>query len=226
MQPPVRGVVVSCIRAVSTLASRGCSLSRALLSLAAADFTVFHAIGIVLACWAVLVTFLGITRPDFPGKVKSGGEKAVLGISVLLAFAVIGTAIGTVKGEKKEQATASEFKAKSNPKPSPTAGASAPTPTQKGASQLKLTADPTGNLKFNTDALSAKAGTVRITLTNPSPVNHNITLQTPQGVKGGPTVGKGRTSTVVAPVKPGSYAYYCSVPGHREGGMQGTLTVK
>jgi uncharacterized cupredoxin-like copper-binding protein len=27
-------------------------------------------------------------------------------------------------------------------------------------------------------------------------------------------------------VKPGEYVYYCSVPGHREGGMEGTLTVK
>jgi plastocyanin len=214
------------MRAVCPLAARRCSLSRALLSLAATDFTAFHVIGIVLAAWAVLLTFLGVTRPDFPGKVKGGGERAVLGISVVLALGAIGTAIGTAKTEKKEEPEAAKSKAEANPPPSPTAGAGGPTATQKGASQLKLTADPTGNLKFNTDALSAKAGAVRITLTNPSPVDHNVTLQTPQGVKGGPTVGKGGTSTVSAQLKPGSYVYYCSVPGHREGGMQGKLTVK
>lgn len=187
-----------------------------------ADFTAFHAVGIVFACWAVFVTVVGIRRPDFPG----GAERAVLAISVLLAFGVIGTAIGTSENEKKEEPKAAEATKEANPKPAPTQGQAAPTPTQQGTSQLKLTADPTGNLKFNTDALSAKAGNVTVTLTNPSPVEHNVTLQTPQGVKGGKTVGKGGTSTITAQVKPGSYTYYCSVPGHREGGMQGKLTVK
>jgi plastocyanin len=195
-------------------------------SLAAANFTAFHAVGIALACWAVLVTFLGITRPDFPGNPKGAGERTVLAISAVLALGAIGTAIGTVKGEKKEQAQAAQFSQRSNPKPAPTQGQAAPTPTQQGTTQLKLTADPTGNLKFNTSTLSAKAGNVRITLTNPSPVSHNVTLQTPAGVKGGPTVAKGGTSTVTAALKPGSYVYYCSVPGHRQAGMQGTLVVK
>ncbi|MFL5883581.1 MAG: plastocyanin/azurin family copper-binding protein [Thermoleophilaceae bacterium] len=193
-----------------------------MLTLAAAQFTVYHVVGIIFVCWAVIVTVLGIRRPDFPG----GAEKAVLAISVVLALGTIGTAVGTVKGEKKEKAEASQSKTKANPAPSPTQGQAAPTPSQQGASQLKLTADPTGNLKFNTSALSGRSGPVQITLTNPAPVPHNITLQTPQGVKGGPTVGKGGTSTVTANLKPGKYIYYCSVPGHRQAGMQGTLTVK
>jgi uncharacterized cupredoxin-like copper-binding protein len=31
---------------------------------------------------------------------------------------------------------------------------------------------------------------------------------------------------VSAQLKPGNYTFYCSVPGHRQAGMQGTLTVK
>ena len=193
-----------------------------MLSLAASDITAFHIVGIVFACWAVVLTFLGITRPDFPG----GAERVVLSISVLLAAGTIGTAIGTAKREKKETAEASQSKTKANPAPSPSQGAAAPTPAQQGASQLKLSADPTGNLKFSNSALSAKHGPIRITLTNPSPVSHNITVQTPQGAKGGPTVGKGGTSTVSLNLPAGKYVYYCSVPGHRQAGMQGTLTVK
>jgi plastocyanin len=189
-----------------------------LLPLAAQTFTVFHAIGIVFACWAVLVTALGVRRPDFPGKVKGAGEKAVVGISVTLALGSVGTAIFILKGEKE--------KPKAEAAAPSAAGAAAPGSAAKGpAQQLKLSADPTGNLKFNTNTLSAKAGTVRITLSNPAPLSHNVTLQTPQGVKGGPTVPQGGTSTVLATLKPGTYTYYCSVPGHRQAGMQGTLTV-
>ena len=34
------------------------------------------------------------------------------------------------------------------------------------------------------------------------------------------------TSRVRASLKPGKYEFYCSVPGHEDGGMKGTLTVK
>jgi uncharacterized cupredoxin-like copper-binding protein len=39
-------------------------------------------------------------------------------------------------------------------------------------------------------------------------------------------VGSGGTSSFTATLKPGSYEFYCAVPGHEAGGMKGTLTVK
>jgi uncharacterized cupredoxin-like copper-binding protein len=39
-------------------------------------------------------------------------------------------------------------------------------------------------------------------------------------------VGSGGNSTFKANLKPGTYTFYCSVSGHEEGGMKGTLTVK
>ena len=42
----------------------------------------------------------------------------------------------------------------------------------------------------------------------------------------GPVVKNGAVSKVNADVKAGEYTFYCSVPGHREGGMEGKLTVK
>jgi uncharacterized cupredoxin-like copper-binding protein len=38
-------------------------------------------------------------------------------------------------------------------------------------------------------------------------------------------VAKGGKSTVTVDLKPGKYTFYCPVPGHRQAGMQGTLTV-
>jgi uncharacterized cupredoxin-like copper-binding protein len=42
----------------------------------------------------------------------------------------------------------------------------------------------------------------------------------------GEVVGPGGTSTVSADLRRGTYTFFCTVPGHRQAGMQGSLTVK
>jgi uncharacterized cupredoxin-like copper-binding protein len=106
-------------------------------------------------------------------------------------------------------------------------GKSAPTSTTGGAaSNLRLTADPGGQLRFDKKTLEAKAGKVTIVMKNPAPLSHNVSIEGAGVNEMGETVGQGGTSTVSANLKPGRYTFYCSVPGHREGGMVGTLTVK
>jgi plastocyanin len=94
------------------------------------------------------------------------------------------------------------------------------------ATQLKADADPSGQLKFTVDTLEAKAGSVTITMANPSDLPHAIGIEGAGVDEEGETVDKGGTSTVTAELKPGEYEFYCPVPGHEEGGMKGTLTVK
>jgi uncharacterized cupredoxin-like copper-binding protein len=104
---------------------------------------------------------------------------------------------------------------------------SAPSQSAGGGGQsLSLQADPSGNLRFNKKTLSAKAGKVTIVMKNPSPLSHNVSIQGPGVNQMGQTVATGGTSTVSATLKPGKYTFYCSVPGHRQAGMFGTLTVK
>jgi plastocyanin len=96
------------------------------------------------------------------------------------------------------------------------------------SSTLAQSADPSGALKFTKSTLTAKAGTVTINFTNSSPLAHNFTVQ--QGTSG-PVVGAtptfmGGTKTLTLKLKAGTYTFYCSVPGHRAAGMQGTLTVQ
>jgi uncharacterized cupredoxin-like copper-binding protein len=95
-----------------------------------------------------------------------------------------------------------------------------------GGEDLKLSADPSGQLKFDKTSLDAKAGKVTITMDNPAPVPHAIAVEGNGVDKDGETVQKGGTSTVSVDLKPGSYTFYCPVPGHRQAGMQGKLTVK
>ena len=113
----------------------------------------------------------------------------------------------------------------STPASTPAAASSTPAPAA-GGSKLSLSADPSGNLKFNKSSLSAKAGTVTMTMDNPSSVPHGIAVQGNGVNKVGATVTKGGKSTITVTLKPGKYTFYCPVDGHRAAGMQGTLTVQ
>ena len=105
---------------------------------------------------------------------------------------------------------------------------STPTTEDSGGAATELTddADPSGALKFEKDKLEAKAGKVTITMNNPSPVPHGIEVEGNGIEEKGEVVEKGGVSTITATFKPGEYEFYCPVPGHKEGGMEGTLTVK
>jgi uncharacterized cupredoxin-like copper-binding protein len=89
-----------------------------------------------------------------------------------------------------------------------------------------LAADPSGALKFDKSKLTAKAGPVVVVMDNPSSVPHAVEISG-NGVEAkGNVVNKGGTSTAKADLKAGKYEYYCPVPGHKQAGMTGTLTVK
>jgi uncharacterized cupredoxin-like copper-binding protein len=99
------------------------------------------------------------------------------------------------------------------------------TVSTSGARAVKLSADPSGALKFNTKTLSAKAGTVTISMNNPAPLEHGIAVEGNGVNKDGKIVGQGSTSVLALQLKAGKYTFFCPVPGHRQAGMQGTLTV-
>jgi plastocyanin len=104
--------------------------------------------------------------------------------------------------------------------------ATAPAPAG-GGSALSLSANPEGQLKYNTTSLTAKAGKVSIDFTNMSPVGHNVTVASSSGaVVGATPTFEGGSKTLSLNLKPGTYKFYCSVPGHRQAGMEGTLTVQ
>ncbi|MEO8968898.1 MAG: plastocyanin/azurin family copper-binding protein [Solirubrobacteraceae bacterium] len=69
---------------------------------------------------------------------------------------------------------------------------------------------------------------MHISFTNHAPEAHNLTLVKGAGssVVGATPTFTGGSRTLTVKLTPGTYTYFCSVPGHRMGGMQGTLTVK
>ncbi|HEY1715300.1 MAG TPA: plastocyanin/azurin family copper-binding protein [Solirubrobacteraceae bacterium] len=107
------------------------------------------------------------------------------------------------------------------------AGTSSAAAAGGGSTNLAIAANPSGSLAYDKKTLSAKAGKVTITMANMSPVGHNITIQqgTSGSVLGATPTFQGGTKSVSVNLKAGTYTFYCSVPGHRAGGMVGTLTV-
>lgn len=171
--------------------------------------TAFYVLGGVLAGWALVVTALGITRPGFPG--SQAGKRIVIAISVVLVAAAIGSGIvGAASEEEDDEAAAAE---------------AAPAAEGSAAGALAIRADPQA-LAFDTDELEAEAGSVTIEMENPSAVPHNIAIEGDGVEEEGEVVEQGGVSRVSAELEPGEYTFYCSVPGHREAGMEGTLVVR
>ncbi len=96
-----------------------------------------------------------------------------------------------------------------------------------GDATIDISADPSGALAFTKTALTTTAGSDTIKFDNESPTGHNVYVDD----AGGSNVAEietitGSSATTVADLKPGTYTFYCDIPGHREAGMEGTITVK
>ena len=205
----------------------------------------FYVAGGVLVAWAVIVSLgLGLRRPEFPG--SKDGQRAVMAISAVLVLAAVATAVITAGASTKAQGAA----APANPPSATTQGAGAPAsppsaPTQATAtpgnppststharaapgatsSLLALAANPGGQLSYDTKQLSARAGKVTIVLTNTASVEHDVAVAQGSTVLGTTPAFLGGRRTLTVSLKPGTYTFYCSVPGHRQAGMEGTLLV-
>ena len=92
--------------------------------------------------------------------------------------------------------------------------------------RLEIPADPDGSLAYVFASATAPPGQLEVSSPNESSVPHNIAIEG-NGVDAvGPVVQDGGSSDVKVKLERGTYAFYCSVPGHREGGMEGKLTVE
>jgi len=96
-----------------------------------------------------------------------------------------------------------------------------------GDSQVvDLQANPDGALAYEEDTLSAKSGNLAVAFTNDATIGHDVVFEQKGKEVARGNVITGSSETVSFDAKPGEYTYYCSLPGHREAGMEGKLTVK
>jgi plastocyanin len=111
-------------------------------------------------------------------------------------------------------------------------GGSTATPATPGSATetpagttVQLAADPTGRLEFDPQRLEAPAGEVTIAFTNDSSVVHDVAVVGKGVFVKSKRVANGEKTSVSARFAPGTYEYYCTVPGHQDAGMQGILAV-
>jgi plastocyanin len=202
----------------------------------------FYIAGGVLVAWAILISMaVGMRKGSFPE--NDGQQRVVMGISAVLVLAALVTAVLTSGSPEKATAAsaetttpapaAAETTTSSTPeqtKSKPTATTGTPTPASSPAAgkttKLTQAADPGGQLAFEKQELVAKAGTVTIEFMNASPVEHNLTIEeaSKKVVGATPTFVGGKRSLTLK-LSPGTYTFFCSVPGHRQAGMEGKLKV-
>jgi plastocyanin len=200
--------------------------------------TLFYICGIALAVSAVVTSFIGLRVKSFPGK---------LAPLVALWFAVLVGASATfavLHAQDEEKAKAAELTKADEENEEAEAevpesgaegragqeetggGAEKPQAATKGpGGTLQLKASPT-QIAFDTTQLTSKPGKVTIDFENPAAIEHDVAIeQNGKEIAKSALITEGKTS-VSADLGPGTYTYLCTVPGHAEAGMEGTLTVK
>jgi plastocyanin len=208
--------------------------------------TLFYIFGIALAVSALAISFAGLKLEKFPGR---AAPIVALWFIVLIGctttFGVLNSqdesahreaelehaneeveeeeadslSTGEESGAGKEEAAGGEAAAKGQAE-----GGGEAKPEGGATTTLKLAADPSA-IAFDTTSLSAKAGKVTIDFDNPSPLEHDVAID-----EGGKELAKSETissgeTSVSVDLAPGTYTFLCTVPGHAEAGMEGTLTV-
>ena len=188
----------------------------------------FYVFGIALTVMAVVLAFVGMRMDSFPSR------PVMIGGLALMTFLVVGSAAFAVVLSREEhevrEAEIFEYRAEQAEEVEQGEEPISEQPTDEEPVQggeLALTSPEAGDLVFEPDILEAEAGEVVLDYTNPSEVPHNVAIEDDsETLAQGETVTGGDNAAATAELEPGEYVFYCSIPGHRESGMEGTLTVK
>ena len=96
-----------------------------------------------------------------------------------------------------------------------------------GGSTINISTPSGSDLAFDQKDVSASAGSDTISFDNKQALQHDVKVEDSSGNEiGGTDLVSSGTATATVNLQPGTYTFFCSVPGHREAGMEGTITVK
>ena len=82
-------------------------------------------------------------------------------------------------------------------------------------------------IAYDQDSAETSAGAITVNYDNQADIPHDVVIEDESGTELGKTeVITGASTSTTVDLEPGTYTFYCDVPGHRDQGMEGTLTVK
>ena len=105
-----------------------------------------------------------------------------------------------------------------------TTGATGATGAAGGGETVKISET---DFKLNPSDVNTKAGTVTFQVSNDGQTTHNLEVEGNGVEEELPSdLAPGDSGDLSVDLQPGTYTMYCPVDGHREQGMEGTVTVK
>lgn len=84
---------------------------------------------------------------------------------------------------------------------------------------------PASGLRYDQKVVHARPGRIEIIFLNRSALKHNVNVESGEHELGHTATVSHATTRMVVRLKAGRYNFYCSVPGHEDAGMHGTLIV-
>jgi plastocyanin len=218
--------------------------------------TLFYVFGIGLAVSAVVISFVALKVKSFPGKAfpivvlwfailvgaattfsvlmakdheahdEAGFEHAGEEFEADAADDAAGAGVGDKGDELEGQGEGGELEGGEG-EAKEKVGGSEPQAAAKGpGGTLAIAASPT-DIAYDKTSLESKPGKVTIDFTNPSSIPHDVAIEGDDGKEIAATevIAQSETSTT-AELAAGTYTFFCTVPGHREAGMEGPLEVQ
>jgi uncharacterized cupredoxin-like copper-binding protein len=159
-------------------------------------------------------------RPDFPGR----GLRVFLVACALLFVGMVSAVVFVARetseaeagnGTTEAQTTTQTQTSTTGTTTQSTTATAAPKTVQVSEVEFKITVPST----------TLKAGSYTFEVKNDGHIAHDLVVKGPGVNAKTPTFNPGQTESLEVDLKPGTYDVYCSIPGHKEAGMDVKLTV-
>lgn len=155
--------------------------------------------------------------PQFPGR----GLRVFLVTCVLLFVGMMCAVIFIAREPSKAEAKGNERSTEQSTTEATTTQA-ATTATTKESSNVTATET---EFKIALPSSSITAGSYSFDVKNDGKIDHDFVIKGNGVDEKTPTIGAGESATLKVDLKPGTYDVYCSIPGHKQAGMDLKLTV-